>query len=212
MKPGTISDGKPVGISPRIGAPDMNRLMTVPMISAASAPGIKRPRDAGQKKITPSDTAPIASADRLGSMTAPGIAVSAGMVPPPVGSWPNKRETCSAIMMTPMPLMKPEITGYGTRRMYCPSFMKPKTICSRPASTTAPNTSAGSPDSDAKTPANTTTIGPVGPETCDPVPPNSDAKKPTKMAPQIPAMGPAPDASPKARASGSATTPAVRPP
>ena len=38
------------------------------------------------------------------------------------------------------------------------------------------------------------------------------AKKPVMIAPQSPAMGPAPDASPKASARGSATTPAVIPP
>ena len=58
----------------------------------------------------------------------------------------------------------------------------------------------------------TTVIGPVGPETCAGVPPKSAAKKPTKMAPYMPATGPAPEATPKASASGSATTAAVTPP
>jgi len=77
---------------------------------------------------------------------------------------------------------------------------------------TAVDPIAGLPDSDAKTPANTTTMGPVGPETLAPVPPNSDAKKPTMIAPQMPAIGPAPEASPKASASGSAMMPVVMPP
>ena len=58
----------------------------------------------------------------------------------------------------------------------------------------------------------TTVIGPVGPETCAGVPPNSAAKKPTKIAPYMPATGPAPEATPKASARGSATTAAVMPP
>ncbi len=42
------------------------------------------------------------------------------------------------------------------------------------------------------TPAITTVIGPVGPETWDGVPPNSAAWNPTNIAPYKPATGPAP--------------------
>ena len=58
----------------------------------------------------------------------------------------------------------------------------------------------------------TTVIGPVGPEICDGVPPNSAAKKPTIIAPYKPAIAPAPDDTPKAKAKGKATTAAVIPP
>ena len=58
----------------------------------------------------------------------------------------------------------------------------------------------------------TTVIGPVGPDTCAGAPPDKAAKKPTKIAPYIPATGPAPEATPIAIANGSATTAAVRPP
>jgi len=44
--------------------------------------------------------------------------------------------------------------------------------------------------------AKITFIGPVGPETCEGVPPKSAAKNPTKIAPYIPAMGPTPEATP----------------
>ncbi len=58
----------------------------------------------------------------------------------------------------------------------------------------------------------TTVMGPVGPDTWAGVPPHSAAKKPTKIAPYRPAIGPAPEATPIAIASGRATTAAVRPP
>ena len=48
----------------------------------------------------------------------------------------------------------------------------------------------------------TTVIGPVGPEICDGVPPNNAAKKPTNIAPYSPAIGPAPEETPKASANG----------
>ena len=67
--------------------------------------------------------------------------------------------------------------------MYWPSLNPPKAPCITPANTTVVNTNEGLPSKAAYTPAKTTTIGPVGPETCEPVPPNSEAKKPTKMAP-----------------------------
>ena len=55
-------------------------------------------------------------------------------------------------------------------------------------------------------------IGPVGPEIWEGVPPKTEAKKPTAMAPYIPAIGPMPDAAPKAKATGNATTAVVTPP
>lgn len=58
----------------------------------------------------------------------------------------------------------------------------------------------------------TTVIGPVGPETWAGVPPERAAKKLTKMVPYKPAIGPTPEATPMAMASGSATTAAVSPP
>ena len=57
-----------------------------------------------------------------------------------------------------------------------------------------------------------TVIDGVGPDICDLVPPNADAKKPTAMAPYNPAAAPRPDAMPKANATGSATTVEVSPP
>jgi hypothetical protein len=55
-------------------------------------------------------------------------------------------------------------------------------------------------------------MGAVGPEICVSVPPNKAAKKLTKIAPYNPALGPNPELTPKAKASGKATIPAVSPP
>lgn len=60
-------------------------------------------------------------------------------------------------------------------------------------------------------PAVTTVIGPVGPVICDGVPPNRAAKKPQKILPYKPANGPRPEATPKAKARGRATTAVVTP-
>ena len=57
-----------------------------------------------------------------------------------------------------------------------------------------------------------TVIGAVGPEIWERVPPNTAAKKPTAMAPCNPATAPIPEATPRARATGSATTVEVSPP
>jgi hypothetical protein len=55
-------------------------------------------------------------------------------------------------------------------------------------------------------------MGAVGPEICVLVPPKRAAKKLIKMAPYKPALGPKPEETPKANASGKATIPAVIPP
>jgi hypothetical protein len=58
----------------------------------------------------------------------------------------------------------------------------------------------------------TAVIGAVGPDICVGVPPKSAAKKLMKIAPYNPALGPRPEVTPKARAKGNATIPAVNPP
>ena len=57
-----------------------------------------------------------------------------------------------------------------------------------------------------------TVMGAVGPEICDRVPPNTEAKKPTAIAPYRPAAAPMPEAMPKPSATGNATTMEVTPP
>ena len=58
----------------------------------------------------------------------------------------------------------------------------------------------------------TAVIGAVGPDICVSVPPKRAAKKAIKIAPYKPALGPNPEDTPKAKAKGSATIPAVIPP
>jgi hypothetical protein len=55
-------------------------------------------------------------------------------------------------------------------------------------------------------------MGAVGPDIWVGVPPKRAAKKLIKMAPYRPALGPNPELTPKARARGRATIPAVTPP
>ena len=88
----------------------------------------------------------------------------------------------------------------------------PRAIWIRPAMITMVNASASVLAWVVTTTAMATAIGPVGPEIWDLVPPNTAAKNPTAMAPYMPAMAPRPDATPKARATGSPTTAAVTPP
>ena len=52
----------------------------------------------------------------------------------------------------------------------------------------------------------------VGPEICERVPPNTEANKPTAMAPYIPAAAPSPEAMPNPSATGNATIADVMPP
>ena len=58
----------------------------------------------------------------------------------------------------------------------------------------------------------TAVIGAVGPEIWVFVPPSNAAKKLKNIAPYKPASGPNPEDTPNAKASGSATIPAVKPP
>ena len=126
LNSGKTKEGSPVGISPKIGAPEIKRLNTVPIISAARGGGTIFASFVGQLKTINNVKRPKPKATQLGSKTALGIAVSAGMVPLPKGSCPKRRLVCKAIIMHPIPLMNPETTGYGTSLMYCPSFKTPK--------------------------------------------------------------------------------------
>jgi hypothetical protein len=58
----------------------------------------------------------------------------------------------------------------------------------------------------------TTVIGPVGSDISVGVPPNREANNPIITAPYNPAVGPAPEATPKANARGSEIMAAVTPP
>ena len=83
---GIINEGRPVGISPNNGAPAMMVLSKVPMTRAASGGGTIFAIFAGQVKTMINVKRPNPKATQLGSKTAPGIAVNAGIVPLPSGS------------------------------------------------------------------------------------------------------------------------------
>ena len=83
---GMMNDGKPVGISPKMGAPVIIALVTVPMINAANGAGTNFPKALGHLNTITSVIMPSARATKFGSSTELGIAANAGIVPPPSGS------------------------------------------------------------------------------------------------------------------------------
>ena len=98
---------------------------------------------------------------------------------------------------------------YTTNR---PVLNRPSAICRSPASTT---TVKASPSVEACVVTMTdmaTVMAGVGPEIWNRLPPNTDAKKPTAIAPYRPASAPRPEATPKASETGSAITADVTPP
>ena len=103
--------GSPVGMSPSTGTVLKPRLATVPVMSAARGPGKYRPHFAGHRNTIARVKRPIPKASQLGLDTAFGTSINAGIVPLPAGSWPNSLASCSAMMMQPIPLMKPDTTG-----------------------------------------------------------------------------------------------------
>jgi hypothetical protein len=117
--------------------------------------------------------------------------------------------TCCRKMMTAMPSVNPSMTGHGMYDTTWPSRNTPARSTTTPASTL---TSATTPTPWLATMgASTTTIAPVGPETCTSDPPKTAATRPATIAVMSPASAPAPELTPKARASGSATMPTVIP-
>ncbi len=85
--------------------------------------------------------------------------------------------------MIPTPDMNPEITEYGVYPTNRPIRSTPSAIWIRPAITAIVNASARLSACVVTITAMATAIGPVGPEICDRVPPNTAAKNPTAMAP-----------------------------
>ena len=104
--------GNPLGIFPRMGiAPaPMNKLNVVPIINAANGPGRYLPNFAGHFNAISNVRAPRKSVMILISLAAVGAWSSASTVPAGV-SCPSKGLICRIIMIPPMPLIKPLITG-----------------------------------------------------------------------------------------------------
>ena len=86
-------------------------IIVVPIRSAAKAPGIYFPTFLGQKKTIRSVKIPSPKACKFGAMAAAGMAFNALIVPPPSTSCPRRFAPCRAIMITPIPLINPEMTG-----------------------------------------------------------------------------------------------------
>ena len=111
--------------------------------------------------------------------------------------------------MTPMPAVKPTMTGAGMNLMTAPRRARPISTRIAPAMNVA--TCKPAMPYFAVTPDRMAMKAPVGPATCTRVPPNSETARPPRMAVYSPCSGRAPDAIAKAIASGSATTPTMSP-
>ena len=124
------------------------------------------------------------------------------VVPKKLSIWPSA-------MMIAMPDVKPIMTGIGMKLMSRPSRSTPAMSSNTPAAKHAKNTPC-SPCA-ATMPTSTALIAPVGPEIWNDAPPSSAITIPATMAVTRPAAAEAPDETPTASASGSATAHTVRP-
>ena len=112
-------------------------------------------------------------------------------------------------MIAAIPRVNPSMTGHGMKVTDRPSPVTPAASTMSPARTV---TSAMLPTPYWRTTgASTTAIAPVGPDTWTCEPPNTAATSPATTAVTSPAAAPTPELMPNASASGSATTPTVRP-
>ncbi|MCY1232670.1 hypothetical protein D9M72_451760 [compost metagenome] len=122
---------------------------------------------------------------------------------------PKAAGTCWRKMIMAIPRVNPSITGQGSRVTTRPSLRTPAAMTMTPARTA---TAARAPaPCVAMTGPRTTTIAPVGPETWILEPPKTAATMPAITAVISPLAAPAPELTPKARASGRATMPTVTP-
>ena len=117
--------------------------------------------------------------------------------------------TCCMKMMTAIPRVKPSMTGQGMKDTERPSRRAPAMSTMRPARRLTVATAAT--PCCATIGSSTTTIAPVGPETCTFEPPKTAAMMPATIAVMSPASALTPELTPKPRASGSATMPTVTP-
>ena len=122
---------------------------------------------------------------------------------------PNRTGVCRIIIINPMPLKNPEITGYGTYFISFGAEVKEIKICKIDAITKINTTSEILPDVKANADAKIIAIGAVGPDTTGCLHPIIPTINDKIIAPQIPAEAPNPDATPKAKACGNAIIPAI---
>ena len=146
----------------------------VPLTRAASGAGRNRRIRRGQRTQIARATAPTTRSCQPGSARASGYAAIWASGPPETGSAPRKGMTCRTMMITPIPVMKPEITesracssrsfrsGEGPGRSG--AVRRSMTMVKAVARLSAYKVTIA---------AMATVIGPVGPEICEGVPPNT---------------------------------------
>ena len=210
---GSCSSGRPMGTSPMTGVPVNHRTpRAVPAARAARVGGMYFLRRSGQRMPTARVTTAMASALKLTLRIASGHACTAAIGPPVGTEAPRNGSVWSSMMMIPMPDMNPDMTEYGVKATKRPTLITPRSTWISPAMMTIVNALARLSACVATITATAMAIGPVGPEIWERVPPNTAAKKPTAIAPYMPASAPSPEATPKASATGNPTTAAVTPP
>ena len=122
---------------------------------------------------------------------------------------PNRTGVCKIIIINPMPLKNPEITGYGTYFISFGAEVREIKTCKIEAMTKISKTSEILPEVTAKAEAKIIAIGAVGPDIMACLQPIKPTINDKIIAPQIPAEAPNPEATPKAKACGSAIIPAI---
>ena len=98
---------------------------------------------------------------------------------PPVLGRPKKSCHSPTQMITPMPAVKPTITGAGMNRITPPNRASPIATSITPAMMVA--ISSPSTPCTATTPARITMNAPVGPAICTRLPPNTDTISPAMI-------------------------------
>ena len=82
----------------------------------------------------------------------------------PLNSSPKNEFNCNKIIIAPIPLINPEITGYGIKLTSLPTLKSPRIIWNIPDNNIAAKIKFALSECIATTEAITTVSGPVGPE------------------------------------------------
>jgi hypothetical protein len=89
----------------------------VPAARASSGAGIRRPIRTGRNNTIARLARPAMTASLCAWTNACPMPAIAARVPPGGLTCPSRGASCKMMMMQPMPVMNPEITGYGMRLM-----------------------------------------------------------------------------------------------
>ena len=113
-KEGSCGWGSPEGTSPMTSTSSIHStLTTVPMSSAATDGGSTRLSRCGQNKHTKMVSTPSVKAPTPRLPIASGSAEIEAVTPPSATSLPSSGSSCTTMMMSPTPEVKPDTTGYG---------------------------------------------------------------------------------------------------